>query len=120
MPKASALEKVVVNLFTPIDLIRDGMKATSDRIRFIPFHFYSSGRKILPAEEKWQSSYFTYKIRAYERLLRLLQVTYDERTIGAYMHSPCGRIDVLLAMRRGLLNTKQYAELSQKYPIAWR
>ena len=97
--KASTLEKIVVNAFTPLDYL---------------FFLGCLGQGTVGGVQLGYNI-FAGKISAYKRLLESLQQGYDKRVAGLYMDSLCGRIDVLLAMRRGLLSREQYEELKREY-----
>ena len=125
-PKAGVLEKIVVNLFTPLDIITYAAREATKKISFGRLGIYSMTEKNFAAFEMLPEggNPLTCKVRAYERLLRLLQAEHvNARKIDSiarpYMLTPCGRIDVMLAMKRGLLNTAQYTELSRKYHVIW-
>ena len=125
MPKASVLEKIVVNLFTPADMMAWMVCKAIEKVSFGRLSTYTTTEKDSAAREMFSDggNHFQCKVRSYERLLRLLQDGHNEeiteRMARPYMITPCGRIDVLLAKKRGLLDPAHYEELNMKYPVVW-
>jgi hypothetical protein len=101
MEGPSLYERIHINKFTPFDYIIDFLGIIEVRAGV-------TGR---------QGGMFKTKLEYYERLLNSLENGYDERIIAKYMKTPCGRTQVKLAARRGLLPLDEYCSLKKKYPL---
>ncbi|PIN77761.1 hypothetical protein COV16_06505 [Candidatus Woesearchaeota archaeon CG10_big_fil_rev_8_21_14_0_10_34_8] len=115
MSKSTTLEKIVVNVFTPVEYLNQVL---------IPAAYFmctcrrSILKKYLTEEPREKENSFSYKIRVYERLLDSLETCYDEKHVGRYMVSICGRIQVRLAMHyRKMLTMDEYRDLAERNPL---
>ncbi|MBN2454329.1 hypothetical protein JXB11_02175 [Candidatus Woesearchaeota archaeon] len=93
MAKATLLEKIVVNVFTPADYI---LSAFNDKVM-------PDGRDAV------EINMFKDKVISYERLITRIERRYASgkgytpNLIKKYDGSICGKIDIMLAKRRGLI-----------------
>lgn len=98
MEKISRLEKLIVNVLSPLDLLSNRLALCFGDIQ---------------QEKSWR-----YIVRqknvAYERLLRGLEFGYNENLVYDYMTSPCGRIQARLAVQRGLIAKLDYSRLKKE------
>ena len=85
MQKATLFEKILINAYTPIEIA-----------------FSSHDLKL-----------FSKKVQNYEFLLEAIDRKH-KAFVQHYMKSYCGRIQVRLAMRRGLLTDEEYWEMHKR------
>ena len=102
MNEITLIERLSINRFNFLDCILQS-------IPFVDVGGITSNKRELSLPEQ--------KIKDYKRLIETLDAGYNEEVLGLYMVSPCGRVQVRNAMKRGLLTENQYSKLKNKYKI---
>lgn len=107
MIEPTILEKIAINLYTPIDKlgyllpkkVLDNLAKKYDKLPENCIH--GTSRK---------------KIHSYRLLInRLSNRPYNETFMQGYMKNPCGRLQLAVAEHRGYLSKEQHMELQNKY-----
>ena len=94
--KINVYEKVMVNIFTPLDYLASFLGASKTEVDSL---------------NDVAENIFIHKVRAYERLLKYLKKEDDLRIARKYTNSVCGRLQLRLAVRRGFMSREQYVSL---------
>jgi len=98
MPKISKLELVVINLLSPLDVLQTRIASWFDE-------------STKPRSWRFVKK---YKSRSYQELLiQLIEKGYDESFVKDYMRSPCGRLQIKLAIARGIMSSEEYSKLKK-------
>jgi hypothetical protein len=107
MIEPTKLEKIAVNLYTPIDKLGHLLpKATLDKLT----------KKYDKLPENCLQRTSKKKINHYRLLINYLgNKPFNEKFMLMYMHNPCGRLQLSLAESRGYLSKEQHNSLKRKY-----
>ncbi len=106
MIEPTKLEKIIVNLYTPLDKL--GSILPKKTIDYLTKKFDK-----IPENCLQQTS--EKKIRHYKQLINhLANGEIDEKFLFLYTYNPCGRLQLTLAKSRGYLSKEQYQKLKRK------
>ena len=105
MVKSSLLEKLIVNACSPLDYSLNFIGCLTE--------FPLDPAR---AKSRMKKNYWNRKVRDYERLLNALSNGKEKVEVGRnYMKTPCGRLQVGLALVKGLIRFEEYRELLKHY-----
>jgi hypothetical protein len=110
MMEISRLEKIVLNTYTPFDYLLEKAQNFLVKIHLKKYKYYPNPGLLAELQERHRTGHVKYKLKQYSHLLNYLimnkELRNDESSLRLEEHAdtPCGRICLVLASRRGLLS----------------